>query len=225
MTPSDFLAWFEQIEKGFMKIGAMPGTISGVNYYDHKDTYRWVAEAGSALEAVFPTAHSIRRTWDDQIKELKPEYDRGGSLDSMRGTFEGATRMLKEKRISTLTDAIRVEAEGDLLDQATALLDSKYLAAAAVIAGGALEAHLQHLVAKNGLTIDGAGSISKYDGAIGKARNDGTVSVYEAIDGKLVISWGAIRNEAAHDPGSFNRTQEEVRRMIDGVREFIARTR
>jgi hypothetical protein len=112
-----------------------------------------------------------------------------------------------------------------LLDQATALLGSNYLAAAAVIAGGALEAHLQHLVAKNGLTIIGDGSISKYDGAIGKARNDGTVTVYEGIDSKLVNSWGGIRNDAAHDPASFNRTQEEVRRMIDGIREFIGKTR
>lgn len=69
----------------------------------------------------------------------------------------------------------------------------------------------------------GDGSISKYDGAIAKARNDGTTTVYSVTDGKLVTAWGGIRNEAAHTPAEFNRSVDEVRRMIAGIRELMAR--
>src|SRR5581483_12415080 len=126
----------------------------------------------------------------------------------------------KDGRIRNLVDAVRIETEDDLLDQAQVLLKGNYVAAAAVIAGGALEAHLRHLATKNGLTVAGDGSISKYDAAISQARNAATAFVYPATDSKLVTGWGGIRNDAAHDPGSFNRSQDDVRRMIEGIREF-----
>jgi hypothetical protein len=37
-------------------------------------------------------------------------------------------------------------------------------------------------------------------------------------------AWCGLRNEAAHDPGNFKRTKEEVKLMIEGIRQFIART-
>jgi hypothetical protein len=47
--------------------------------------------------------------------------------------------------------------------------------------------------------------------------------IYSVTDGKLVTAWGGIRNDAAHAPGSFARTAQDVGSMILGVREFIAR--
>ena len=141
----------------------------------------------------------------------------------MLGVIQAAWQQLRDNRLSSILDAVRVETEDELLDQALALVSAKQLAAA-VIAGGALEAHLRHLVAKNALAIAGDGSIGKYDAAIAKARNDGTASVYAVTDSKLVGGWGGIRNDAAHDPGAFSRSPEEVRRMIESIREFISRT-
>ncbi len=77
----------------------------------------------------------------------------------------------------------------------------RYLAAATVIAGGALEAHLRHYVAKHGVQVVGDGSISKYNGAVGQCRNAGK-SLYDVNEGKLVEAWGGYRNEAAHEPGA-----------------------
>jgi hypothetical protein len=145
-------------------------------------------------------------------------------LDDAIGIFRAATRLLKDGRIGSLLDAVRVETEDELLDQATALLNAGHVIAAAVIAGGALETHLRHLVTKNSLEVKGDGSISKYDAAISKARNDGTASIYQATDTKLVTSWGGIRNDAAHEPTMFTHSKETVQRMIDGIREFISRT-
>ncbi len=82
--------------------------------------------------------------------------------------------------------------------------------------------HLLHLCKKHHLSWSGDGSIFKYDGAIAQARSSGA-QVYSPTDSKLVIGWGGFRNDAAHSPGTFNRSQGEVQRMIQGVREFMAR--
>lgn len=144
-------------------------------------------------------------------------------MSHLIGIFRGAVNQVRSGHLGSLIDAIRVETESDLLEQAETLLADGYLAAAAVIAGGALETHLRHLVAKHGLTVTGHGSLSAYNQAIGQARKAGN-EVYNANDGKLVDGWGGIRNEAAHGPGAFARSREEVGRMIGGIREFIART-
>ncbi len=90
-----------------------------------------------------------------------------------------------------------------------------YLAAATVIAGGALEMHLKSYCDNHGLSVAGAGAISAYNGAVGQARKT-TPGLYNANDGKLVESLGGQRNEAAHAPGSFARSKEEVGRTISG---------
>ena len=89
----------------------------------------------------------------------------------MFGVVLAAERLLAEGRLGSIVDAVLVKTEDELLDQASALLGISYLAAAAVITGGALETHLKHLVEKHGLTVTGAGNIAKYDGAIAQARN------------------------------------------------------
>jgi hypothetical protein len=140
------------------------------------------------------------------------------------GVVQAATQLLRDNRIGSILDAVRVETEDELLDQALALLNARHIAAAAVIAGGALETHLRHLVVKNALVITGDSSISRYDDARDKARNEGTADVYPQTDSKLVTGWGGIRNDAAHGPGAFARSSDEVQRMVEGIREFISRT-
>ena len=111
----------------------------------------------------------------------------------MLGVFQAATKQLREGRLSSLIDGIRAETEDELLDQALVLINANHLAAATVIAGGALETHLRHLVSKNSLTITGDGAISKYDGAIAQVRNNGPVEVYSATDSKQVGAWAGMR--------------------------------
>ncbi len=76
---------------------------------------------------------------------------------------------------------------------------------------------------RHAIPVVGEGSISKYNGAVGQARKANPI-LYNANDGKLVEGWGGFRNEAAHNPGSFARSKEDVRRLIEGIREFIGRT-
>lgn len=185
----------------------------------------WMSEAEAAIDGVFPPSHAIRTRWAKAEKQLKPFNDAAYVVgDVVIGVFEAAVNIVQSDTLGSLFDVIRVETENDLLDQAQVLIKANHKAAAAVIAGGALEAHLRSLCTKYGLTIPGDGSISKYDGAIAKARNDGTATVYSATDSKLVTGWGGMRNDAAHDPGAFGSTKDDIRRMIDGIRDFIPRT-
>jgi hypothetical protein len=48
--------------------------------------------------------------------------------------------------------------------------------------------------------------------------------VYSGADQSLLLGWIKIRNEAAHQKPEFaQRTQPEVREMVDGIRSFLTR--
>ena len=59
--------------------------------------------------------------------------------------------------------------------------------------------------------------------AIARVRNAGN-EIYSATEGKNVTAWGGRRNDAAHKPTEFKASAEEVRLMIEGIRQFVART-
>ncbi len=131
---------------------------------------------------------------------------------------------LRSGRLRTLLDGIRAETVDELLEQAEVLLAGGYLPAAGTIAGGALETHLRHLCERAGCSPT-KHSISKYEQALAQERKAGH-EVISATDGKSVTAWGGLRNEAAHDPGTFakERSKDEVRLFVEGVRQFVGRT-
>lgn len=112
----------------------------------------------------------------------------------------------------------------DILQQADDLFASHYLAAAAVLSGGALEAHLKDLCQRHNLPWVGDGSISKYQNALSAAQNKGQITFFSSGDGKLVTAWGDLRNRAAHDPsGVAHVDATAISLMLQGVRDFIHR--
>lgn len=149
---------------------------------------------------------------------------RANAIISARAIFQSALSQLKQGRLKTLVKSVQAETVGELLEQAAFLLNEDKRVAATVIAGGALETHLRHLCAQHGLAWKGDGSISKYDGAIAQERNQTGREIYSATDTKNVGAWGGLRNEAAHNPTTFQHSAEEVRILIESIRQFIART-
>jgi hypothetical protein len=229
MKREDYLAWFEDLLKRFESIKRYPlsNYSTSTYWYEGTGAHAWATEAEAALAAVFPPADANRQSWERLLQGLRPGAPHGGTLEGMLGVLQGAARQIRDGRIGNLINTVRVETEDELLDQAQTLLNAKptpLLVAATVIAGGALETHLRHLVSKHGLTVNGDGSINTYDGAIAQARNTGTITVYVQTDSKLVTAWGGMRHDAAHTPGTFSRSADDVRRMIEGIREFISRT-
>jgi hypothetical protein len=222
MKSADVLKWFDQL--GAVKLEAVLSRF-GLN----AEGTKWVADAASAIAAAFPPGHEIRRRWDalamltEDRKDTKHPIELQ-RLEGYKGIFASAHEQLREGRLDSFIDTVRAQAEDDLLEQAEALRDDGLLVAATVLAGGALEVHLRQLCAKNALAVQGHGSIDKYNTAIGVARNCG-LTIYEKPDSSSVTSWGQLRNDAAHKPDQFRTTSDQVKLMIDGVRNFIGRVR
>ena len=220
MTASDILDWFESLHQELSSLPPFGKQLEAPWHF-------WLIKAQSALEAAFPPNHPCRRAWENAERgliNLSP-LDQLNRVGLLWATFQSARQILREGRLGSLIDAARAETEWELLDQANKLLEDGYLAAATVIAGGALETHLRHLVSRYGLTIEGSGSIGEYGGTICKARKDKKKKIaVSATECKYITAWGGLRNDAAHRPLEFPSDAKQVDIMIQGIRNFIART-
>ena len=220
MDVGDLAVWLDELSAKSAAVKRYGDT------YETAAAAAWMAEAEAAVASTFPAGHPARLPFlvAKQRAETIKLIDVGHAphFESIIGAFEAARSMFKAGRVRGLVDGVQAETVGELLDQAHSLAGGGYVVAAAVIAGGALETHLLHLCLRSGVTWPGDGSISKYNNAIGAARNKG-ILVYSANDGKSVEAWGGIRNEAAHSPASFSRGPEEIRLTVEGIRQFLAR--
>jgi hypothetical protein len=221
MKIDEAIAWFDEIAQQRV---SRKGSSSYGDYYDHQEAVQWLTTAEAAIKNVFPPGHAIVKKWEAVFASERHvgRWSEDSVVNGARAIFESARSQLKGGRIATLVDTIRAESVGELLDQAEALVDAKYLAAATVTAGGALESFLKHLCERNALAWAGAGSISTYERALAQARNAGK-EIISGTYGKLITAWGGLRNTAAHTPGQFTQGENEVRAMIVGIREFVAR--
>ena len=221
MNEAEAIAWFESLLQRGKGIPSL-----GIYSLEPLQASAWLSEAQTALEATFPPGHAIRRRWLSAAegtggKEVQSYHK--SNFAGASGVIQSGLTLLKDGRLRGIVDGVKAETVGEILDQAEILVGKDHTVAAAVLAGGALETHLLHLCQQTGLTWAGDGSISKYDQAIAQARNAGTVEVYSATDCKLVKGWGGIRNDAAHKPTKFTHPAVEVRLMVEGIRQFLAR--
>jgi len=229
MKGADLLSWFEQLAAGKPK-----EFISGDSF--SVAACSWQTSAASALTAAFPLGHRVLVEWEraSQPKNAKPILNRIDAVafetsrwNAICGVFASAHDQLREGRVEGLIDSVRADAESEVLEQAQALLEAELFAAAAVLAGGALEVHVRRLCEKSNLSLaPGHGTIDKYNSAIAQARNAGVV-IYEKPEQSMVTAWAQLRNEAAHDPAQFNstRTKADARQMLEGIRFFISKFR
>jgi hypothetical protein len=221
MTEDEAVKYYEEILANAKAIKK-----ESAGYYLEGEACEWIASARVALDLVFPSKHVLRVSFDDVLEQGREKWSQYGHvwvLESAIGVFRSALGFLKSGKHRSLIEGAKAETVDELLDQAGLLLSDNYMVAAAVIAGGALETHLAHYCQANGITLNVNPTIGNYNSAIGQARNQGK-TVYATADTGLVNGWGGIRNEAAHTPAVFKRTPEEVRLMIEGIRQFLART-
>lgn len=224
MTEAELKKWFEEIAASVPREGIQAGTGTS------PEATRFLPEAESALAAAFPPNHVLHRQWE-KVKGMvqTPNFDpfaRNDAFYLLVGIFDSGHAQLKAGRRGNFTSIARSSAEDDLLGVASELLDASFHAAGAVTAGGALEVHLRWLCVSRGVKWEGKDQIEPYKAALERAEKAATGAGITTTDGKLVTAWGGLRNDAAHKPDEFAkvRTVEEVRAMITGVREFIART-
>lgn len=172
----------------------------------------------SFVRNVYGAEHSYYTEFDVKCKDPVLEHAKAGQgvLQAIRDELSGGwTR--------TTTGLVSSAIFADFLEMAAHLLDEGYKDAAAVIAGSTLEEHLRQLAEMHGIPVewsDRARFIPKkaevLNGELAVAK------AYEKLDQKSVTAWLDLRNKAAH--GHYDKyAVEQVRLMIDGVRDFFVR--
>lgn len=135
----------------------------------------------------------------------------------------GIIRALKEAYesgyLQEIQELIHADVFSDFLEMAEYLLTEGYKDPAAVIAGGVLEEHLRKLGGKHSIETTVKGRPKRAEAMNSELA---THDVYNKLDQQSVTAWLALRNKAAHaDYAAY--TEEQVKLMHQGIRDFIAR--
>ncbi len=148
--------------------------------------------------------------------------DEGFKIPRLCGVIKALRLDLTHGHLERFQDIAHAEIFADFLDMSQYLLDKAFKDAAAVMIGGVLESHLRQLCKRYGLPIDvpaGTGTAPKkadtMNGDLAKA------GVYDKLGVKNVVAWLDLRNKAAH-ANYAQYAAENVRLMLDGVRQFVA---
>lgn len=116
---------------------------------------------------------------------------------------------------------VAAEAFGDLLESAAHLLEENHHLPAVAISGAVLESSLRDLANRNSITWTGHSSITKLNTEIYKAR------IYDKVIFAEIEAWARLRNQVDH--GDFTGPADidtgAVKRMVDGVRQFVLKYR
>jgi hypothetical protein len=122
--------------------------------------------------------------------------------------------------LTAVEELVHADLFDDFLGMAGELLSKGFVGPSAVLAGTVLEEHLRRLAKKHDVaTIDDKGrprSVEVLGVDLRKAE------VITEVQRRGVVAWYAQRSEGAHGR-SENLDAAEVERMIDGIRDFVAR--
>ncbi len=186
-------------------------------------------QPSASLHATCVAASALCRGIDSADVTFASKLDElGDHLLNMGGLFvnEPIVRCLLEQAkahycggFHRVRELVTSDVFDDLIVQAEHLLDRGYHLPAGALAGAVLEDALRKLCGKHGVTWQGDSGISKL-----------AIELYKA--GHLakprhsqVETWGKLRNQIDH--GDFSKPgdvdKQDVRRMVDGVRDFVAR--
>jgi hypothetical protein len=135
-----------------------------------------------------------------------------GVLKALRTAYE-------KGYLTSLTELIHADIFTDFIEMAEYLLSEGYKDPSAVIIGSVLEEHLRKLSTKSGIATNIAGKPKKAEQLNSDLAGQ---TVYSKLDQKSVTSWLDLRNKAAH--GKYGEyTNEQVKLLVDGIRNFMVR--
>jgi len=174
----------------------------------------------SFIERTFGREHTYYKEFSDKCSDVTPyKVETGlGILKAIRDELAGGW-------IETTRGLLSAEVFADFLDMANHLLEEKYKDPSAVLVGGVVEEHLRQLAAAKGIPVEesrGGHMLPRKADALNADLTK--AGVYNKLDQKQVTAWLDLRNKAAHAKyGEYG--EEQVRLMLEGVRQFVARVR
>ena len=142
----------------------------------------------------------------------------------LRPLFMSAKEQFEGGYLFDVQNLIHAEVFSNELELAELFLKKKYEVAAAVTAGVVLETTIKKLCTQQSPPISLTGNTGKgkkTDTLISDLKNATTIN--EAV-AKQLRAWMNVRNDAAHGTrGNGDFDKGEIRRMIDGVQDFVAK--
>jgi hypothetical protein len=151
--------------------------------------------------------------------ELEHFTHRLSSFHQCRGILRSAREDFAAGLLVGVRELVAAEVFEDLLGMAEYLLEEGYHLPAGAICGAVLEDSLRKLCRMLDVDWDGDSSIAKLNMALYRAE------AYHKAEHGQIEAWGKLRNRIDH--GDFRSPKEieksDVRRMIEGTRDFIVR--
>ena len=160
-----------------------------------------------------------------QIEEIlakKTENDYG-KMAMIIGVVIALQEDIRSGYMASFQEIVHGELFADFLEMAKYLQSEGFKDAAAVIAGGTIEAQLRQLCIKNGIAVDIETPRGNEPKKADKMNADlAKENIYSKLDQKNITAWLDLRNKAAH--GHYSEyTKEQVELLIAGIRDFITR--
>jgi hypothetical protein len=197
----------------------MANGVAGRPQVDTEEFFGWSSQSLSFLEGLLGKSHVYVESFRPRCETPQPYNAHAGT-----GILQSVLEDLEHGYLSTLPEMVHASTFADFLEMAEYLLkDGGYKDAAAVMAGGALEAHLRNLCEKHGIDthrMTPDGSVPKKADTLN--ADLARAAVYSKLDQKSVTAWLDLRNNAAHGHyGAYS--SEQVVLLIQGIRDFISR--
>lgn len=185
--------------------------------------YDLITRSRAAVERISGRVSAYSRQLEETLSIERKYVHDYARIKMIIGIVQSLHTDLKAGYLSSVSELIHGEVFVDFLEMADYLLGEGYKDAAAVTAGGTLEAHLWQLCIKNGIdtevtTSEGIRAKKAEQMNADLSRND----VYSKLDQKNVTAWLDIRNKAAHARYD-EYTTGQVSLLVTSVRDFITR--
>lgn len=178
----------------------------------------------SMSESVINRLGSADTTHSKHARELiDTDADESYKLDRLLGVISSLKVSVESGYLDNIEELIHGKLFDDFIEMAEHLLNEGYKDASAVIVGSALESHLRNLCLRNSIETTINSGNRKHPKKADQMNSELAASgVYEKLDLKSVTAWLDLRNKAAH--GEYDKySSDQVRLMLTGVRDFIAR--
>lgn len=172
----------------------------------------WMTSGLALLSHVFGEESAYYREFSKISRVHDPQHF--SSFKNALGVLKSAKEDYEGGYLFHLTNRITADVFADFLEQAAYLLEGGYHQPAAVMAGAVLEDGLRKLCDRQNIILPDKPKLDTMNADLAKS------GLYGKLTQKEVTWLADLRNKAAH--GQWDEfTQEDVKKMLPGVRSFM----
>lgn len=185
-------------------------------YIEDYDAKRIVTRARAAIRRFAPPGSA----YEDEAMAAVELGNESWKAEQLTAIVHALRDDYRFGGLASVQEIVHADLFDDFLDMANELLSKGFIGPAAVLAGTVLEEHLRKLARKHDVaTTDEKGRAKSVEVLGVDLRKSELIT---EVQRKSLTAWYAQRNEGAHGHPE-NLDEGEVERMIDGIRDFVAR--